>query len=219
MKLNVTESLILLGLDDQTGKFRSMPNQAFAYALTGAVIAELELKGYIALSERLVEVISNEQAPVEKELELALGLLPNLAHPNLQNVIASLAANAGEFKRLVLERLVSHEILRKDEEDFLWVFHSERYETLDLTNELAVRDRLRHVILDVARNPTPEESVLVALMDVCRLDGLLLSHAEIEHAEERIRSIATHDSIGNMIQETVVDLQRFALQYPSYSGF
>jgi|TARA_B110000438_G_C15819586_1_gene653717 hypothetical protein len=196
-----------------------MPEQAFDHALAGALIAELIHHELISLGVNEIDIAPGVNPPEEEELLEALSNLCGMVRPSLQNLITHLAANADRFRRQILDRLVYHKILRKDDEDILWVFHSQHYETLDLSEELAVLKRLRRIILDASSKPTREESVLIALVDVCELGNLMFSHAELEQTKARISDITQHDSIGEAVRETVSELQKFALQAQSYDGF
>lgn len=218
MKLTVSESLLLFCLDDQTGKFRTMPEGAFDHALAGAILAELEHQQLIVIGENQVVLAPSVKPLAEKELVRALTLLREIEQPSLSAWTSRLSSKADEYSALILDRLVEQKILRKEEEAFLWVFQRERYETLDLSGELAVRDRIREVILDETREPTREESVLIALVDVCQLSSLMLSHAELERSKERIQTLSKHDLIGKAVRGTLRELQRIMLEYQSYTG-
>ena len=218
MKLTVTESLLLFCLDDQTGKFRAMPDRALDHAVAGAILAELQHRQLIRREESDIVVLADAQTPSEKELAEALKLLRERRRCSLRDATIQLAAEARGLISAVLDRLVAREILRKDEEEFLWIFHSERYETLDLSEELAVRDRIRRAVLEASTEPSREETVLIALMDVCQLGPLMFSHGELERAQERIRSLASHDSIGCAVRETLNEIQRAMLEIRTYSG-
>lgn len=219
MKLTLCEEILLLCLDDQSGRMRSMPERALDYALGGAVLADLTLAGAVRAKTEGCEILSDEPAFEEEPvLERALRIIRELPEASLNNWLNALAGEAKDIRSDALTRLVDRGILRRDEDEFLWVFRSERYETLDLSEEIEVQQRIRAVVLDPQRGPSREESILVALIEVCQLGRLMFSHAELERSQERIREIAGQDCIGRAVRRALTEIQRAMLEIRAYSG-
>lgn len=218
MKLSLSEEILLLCLDDQTGRMRPMPDRALDYALAGAILADLALAGQVELSESAVGWKSGG-AELERAVhERAAALLKEVEAPNLQSWLGVLANENRELRETTLKQLVERGIVARVKDEFLWIFRTERYETLDLSEEIEVQQRIRSVVLNPDHQTTREDAVLVALMEVCQLGPLMFSHAEFERARERIRSLAQADCIGCAVRHALAEIQRAMLEIRAYSG-
>ncbi|MFP4281531.1 MAG: GOLPH3/VPS74 family protein [Opitutales bacterium] len=220
MKLSVAEKFILFCLDDQTGRFRALPERSFEYGLAGALLEDLAEADWISVSPERVEVRQEVSEATEADTvrSAAMTVLRKLERPSLQGALGALAGESSHLRDRVLKSLVDHGLLSRHTEEFLWFFHWDRYETLSLTEEIAVAGRLRKVIIEEGEEATREELVLIALIEVCQLGSLLFSHAEWERYRERIRALARADSIGCAVRDSLVEIQRAMLEVRAYSG-
>ncbi len=218
MKLTLSEEILLLCLDDQTGRLRSMPERALDYAIGGAVLADLAILEIVRVSERHCEIVTNEARVEDPVLARSLEIIKEVPSPSLNSWLNALAGQARALRTHTLDRLIERDILKREKDEILWVFRAERYETLDLSEEIEVQQRIRAVVLDPAKKPSREDTVLVALIEVCELGPLMFSHAEFERSRERIRQIAQSDCIGCAVRQALTEIQRAMLEIRAYSG-
>ena len=218
MKLSLSEEILLLCVDDQSGRLRPMPDRALDYALAGAVLADLEMRGHIALGEDLVQRRGDAAGELQPVHATALKLLPESESSTLQSCLSLLAGENRTLRETVFDQLIERGILARVRDEVLWIFRTERYETLDLSEEIEVQQRIRAVVLDAERKPSREELVLVALMEVCQLGPLMFSHAEFEQHRDRIRDLANCDCIGCAVRHALTEIQRAMLEIRAYSG-
>jgi golgi phosphoprotein 3 len=218
MKLSLAEELLLLCLDDQSGRIRPMPDRALDYALAGAILADLANAGEVKLSEEAVAWQGEATMPSSPVHRRAVELLRTVEDPNLQSWLGFLASESRQLRQAAFEQLVGKGILAREENEFLWIFRTERYETLDLSEEIEVQQRIRAIVLDPACQPSRAETVLVALIEICQLGPLMFSHAEFERSRERIREIAGSDCVGCAVRHALTEIQRAMLEIRAYSG-
>ena len=218
MKLSLSEEILLLCLDDQTGRTRPMPDRALDYALAGAILADLAIGGQVSLSETAVSWKPGAPPVTQPVHASAIDLLRKVEVPSLQSWLGVLASESRALRGAALNQLVDRGILARERDEFLWVFRTERYETLDLSEEIEVQKRLRAVVLEQQDCPSREEAVLVALMEVCQLGRLMFSHAEFERSRDRIREIASSDCVGCAVRHALTEIQRAMLEIRAYSG-
>ncbi|HSH09562.1 MAG TPA: GPP34 family phosphoprotein, partial [Oceanipulchritudo sp.] len=57
VSLTLAEQLLLLALDDATGRLRPLPDRALDYALAGAILADLARVGRISMTRDTLAVI------------------------------------------------------------------------------------------------------------------------------------------------------------------
>ena len=215
--LTSAEQLLLLALDDETGKLLPLPDRALDYALAGAVLADLTRVGRIKVTRDSIKIM--DSTPVESTPE-DIGLLDLIQADvtSLRGALSHLAGEAHGLRKRLTQQLVEKGILREDNREFLWVFHFSRYPLADPTSENAVKQRLRNRIRmkDV---PMQElDQVLISLIHVCQLESLLFSESERETYRERIEDISMNDRIGRAVMECLEEIQKAILEIRTYSG-
>lgn len=215
--LTLAEQLLLLALDDETGKLLPLPDRALDYALAGAVLADLARIGRISINKDTLSVV--DPNPVQSMPE-DLGLLDlNQAAPStLKGALAHLAGDAHGLRKRVTEQLVSKGVLREEDREFLWVFHFSRYPLADSGTENAIKQRLRNRIRSGEVSLTDRDHVLIALIHACQLDDLLLSKEEQDSCRDRIIDIVSSDRIGQAVTDCIAEIQKAILEIRTYSG-
>ncbi|NDV61229.1 GPP34 family phosphoprotein [Puniceicoccales bacterium CK1056] len=215
--LTLAEQLLLLALDDETGKLLPLPDRALDYALAGAVLADLTRVGRVSVSRDNIEI--SDTTPVESKPE-DFGLLDLIQADvsNLRGALTHLAGDAHGLRMRLTEQLVEKGVLREENKEFLWVFHLSRYPLADPTSENAVKQRLRNRIRmkDIPMNE--KDHVLISLVHVCQLEFLLFSEDERKTYADRIQDISKHDRIGHAVMECLEEIQKAILEIRTYSG-
>jgi hypothetical protein len=215
--LTLAEQLLLLALDDETGKLRPLPDRALDYALAGAVLADLTRVGRVKVSRDSIEIA--DPTPVESKPE-DFGLLDLIQGEvtSLRGALSHLAGEAHGLRKRLTDQLVDKGVLREENKEFLWVFHFSRYPLADATSENVVKQRLRNRIRmeDVPMNEM--DHVLISLIHVCQLESLLFSDSEREVYRARIEDIWQHDRIGRAVMECIEEIQKAILEIRTYAG-
>ena len=215
--LTLAEQLLLLALDDDSGKLLPLPDRALDYALAGAIMADLTRVGRLEITRDTVAIL--DASPVESVPE-DLGLLDlNQANvTSLRGALTHLAGDAHGLRKRVIEQLVKKGVLREDDQEFLWVFHFSRYPLADPSTEAAVKQRLRNRIRDNQIPMSDSDHVLIALLHACQLEKLLLSSEEEGHYRDRIEAITKSDRIGRAVLDCLEEIQKAILEIRTYSG-
>jgi len=215
--LTLAEQLLLLALDDETGKLLSLPDRSLDYALAGAIIADLTRVGRVAVDRDTIEIL--DRTPVASAPEdIGLQELVKAEMTSLRGALSHLAGDAHGLRKRLIGQLVGKGILKEEDKEFLWVFHFSRYPLADPTAESAIRQRLRNRILMKEVPATETDHVLISLVHVCDLESLLLSDEERKTHAERIREIWTRDKIGKAVMDCLEEIQKAILEIRTYSG-
>ena len=217
VRLTLAEQLLLLALDDDTGKLLPLPDRALDYALAGALIADLSRVDRIEITRDTLQVI--DPSPVESVPE-DLGLL-DLIQANvtsLRGALAHLAGDAHGLRKRVTEQLVAKGVLREEDREFLWIFHYSRFPLADAPTENAVKQRLRNRIRDASIPLGNRDHVLISLIHTCELEHLLLSPEEKDLCRGRIQEISEDDRIGHAVSDCLEEIQKAILEIRTYSG-
>ena len=209
--LTLTEDLVLLALDDHSGRILPVDDIGYRHALAGAVLLDLALLGRLenqggalrvsdqtntgeALLDRWRETIEAEKEPLE-----------------LRVWIARLALASDQIETAALDSLVHRGILEKEETNFLWVFETRRYPMLDGTEEKEVKRRICDVLLS-DEEPSQADAILVGLVDDARLLPHILSDAETRESARRVAQVRDLDVIGKEVAAVIEHLRLEMLQ-------
>ncbi|MGX9962998.1 GOLPH3/VPS74 family protein [Roseomonas sp. F4] len=206
MSLTMPEEILLLLLDDETGKPVGLPGPAGDLALAGAILMELALAGRIDTDlDRLVLVQSRPMGDA-----LLDGVLARLATGAPERTsrwwIQDIAKSGPALRAQVLERLVDGGVLRRIEDRFLWVFPERRYPKASGRAETAeVRRRLRGVILE-DDIPDPRDALLIGLARATGLVPLVLSETELAAAAPRVDQVAGLEELSRSLSAATRDV-------------
>lgn len=215
--LSLVEDIVLLALDEESGKLRSLPDRALDYALAGALLAELSMHKKIHADEAGLTV-DDAAPPEDTVLRKAFSLISRLEERDLKHALSRLAADGPEFRKEVVRGLVRRGVLREEDKEFLWVFHRKVYPASDRDAEEAVRARLRRVVLDDEHEPERSDLLLVGLVHACQLAYLVLSQEELQGNREHLQALARSDAIGRAVYDTVQEIHRALLEIRTYTG-
>ena len=202
MKLTLSETILLLGLDEQTGTMQTLPELTIRYALAGALLLELAMANRIDTDPdhlRLIDAGSTGD-PLLDDILRRLGTADTELATGVW--LSSQAHQSPDIRELVLHRLVDKGILRLADRRILWVFHSPQYLLTDDRWLGGVRARLR-TLIDSDEIPDPDESVLIALVDAFHLFDALFTQAEMTRLGPRIKALAKLDLIGREVAHII----------------
>ena len=204
--IRLTEELVLLMLDEQSGYVEMVPGWNFSCVMAGAVIADLALENRIDTDLEALHLIDPTPTgdrlldPTLKEISETDEAL------DTQYWIERNTARTEEIVTVTLQRLVDKKILDYETGEF-WtlsrtVSRSGAYPTADGTMRAEAKARVLGVILnDVI--PDPRDVILVALMHTCDGFKLLLSEEDYEEKLGRIEDISRMDLVGRSVSSAV----------------
>lgn len=205
--ITFAEELLLLALDDEKGKFYSMPFMTLEYALVGAILMELALKNRLETDQEHL-IIVNDAPTGDALFDKVLQIISQ--EPKTLNAkfwIREISKAIPNLKDILLERLIAKGIIKKSEHTILWVFSERCYPTLDDKEVKEVRTRIREIVLS-DNIPNPRDIALITLLDTCNLIDKIFSKEELERAEKRIEQIAKMDLIGQALSQAVSDVYK-----------
>jgi hypothetical protein len=206
MPLTMPEEILLLLLDDETGKPVGLPGPAGDLALAGAILMELALAGRIDTDLDHLAVV--QQRPTGDALLDAVLTRLAAGDPGRTSRwwIQAIARDGEALRAQALQRLVTGGVLRRIEDRFLWVFPERRYPKAEGSGETAeVRRRLRGVLLD-EDIPDPRDALLIGLARATGLVPLLLSAAEVAQAAARVEQIAGLEELSRSLSAATRDV-------------
>lgn len=204
--LTLPEEIILLMLENESGKFIPVPEHCIHHALAGAVLMELAFQGKIGTDpERLFAVDCD---PISDDL-----LDPTLHHicsseeqKDLRDWIGFIGREAGNIRKRALARLCEKGVLKSEDDLLLWVFKSRRYPTCDgSTERREVKLRMMSLLFS-QDTPEPRDIAIIGLADTCRIFEYLLARPELDRARARIDQIRNLEPIACVLNSVVAEI-------------
>jgi Golgi phosphoprotein 3 len=206
MNLFLHESILLLALDDEKGKFTSAGTYLH-YGFATALIMDL------ILAERII--VEDDRIVVKTNATTHSKVLNNVLHRLQESKktrkvtywIQYLVQRISKLESQAIEQLIKRNILERRQEKLLWVFDVNRYPSVNTKPENLLRARLREIIFEDV-SPEPHERMLLVILQTCQLDKKLIpGKAERKKAGEKIKAL-THDSeIGKYVSDAILEMQ------------
>jgi Golgi phosphoprotein 3 len=202
VKLTYSETILLLGLDEQTGALHALPKLTMRYAIAGALLLELALANRIDTDLHHLHLIDARPTgdPLLDDILQRLGAADTELTTSVW--LSALANQTPDLQEQVLQRLVDKDILRIEDRRILWVFTTQHYHLTDDRGVRGVRDRLR-ALIDSDEIPDPDEALLVALVDAFHLFDALFTAEQMARLRPRIKALARLDLIGREMAHTI----------------
>ena len=204
-QLTLTQELILMLLNEETGYFHQVPGWDLNCAVVGAVLAELSLRSRIDTDMEslfLLDATKTGNPSIDPILEeIASGSNQH----NTRYWIEHLAPRADTIIDSVLDRLVEMKILEHHDGEF-WTlarndWKMELYSDAETgTASQFVRTRISRAIF-MNEIPDPRDVIVISLINTC--DVFRFMFQLDDETEARIQAICQMDLIGRSITEAV----------------
>jgi len=217
MSLRFAEEILLLALDDETGKMHAVPEGSLRLAIAGGLIMELAFAGVVDTDDKNLEVLSRDSTG-DALLDDVLARIPHEKPLSIQRALNAVAEDGDEWRQRLIEELKGRNILTQEEHRLFFVLKERRYPVINNQEEQEVLTRIRDVVMDPAAIPDPRDVVIICLVDACDLNGVVFTKEELEKYQERISQIAKMDFIGQALSRAVNKIQQALLEVMAYSG-
>lgn len=204
--MRLTEELMLILLDEQSGYIELVDSWDFSCVVAGSVIADLALDYRIDTDLEQLRVIDSKptgDAILDPTLEEIVNEKETF---DTQYWIEKNASRADDIVTVLLDRLVEKGILDYEVGGF-WelsksVALTHSYTVDDGTSVLNAKTRIMNAILN-DEIPGPRDVLLISLLNSCNFLKLLMTHEEYEERNDRIEILANMDLIGQSIANSV----------------
>jgi hypothetical protein len=213
MTLSMPEELLLLMLDDETGRLQERAAPSGDYAIAGAILAELALAGRVDSDTSRLWVTN--PAPTGDALQdsVLAQLVEAKEQGDSRHWIETLGANADDYREQLFTRLVAKGVLRQVEGRFLWVFPERRYPMVSGKEEREVKARILGVLFN-DEIPESRDSMLIGLCRAAGLFSLILAPHQLDQVQPRIDQVADLEelnrSLSDAIREIYAQIARYA---------
>lgn len=205
--LTMLEEIVLLAVDEQTGKLRSADRFSTAYALGGALFFDLALAGKIDTGTSEIQIVDTSPTG---NAAMDHFLAEMAKRPELTTVRSWIQEAFGYrdyLEEFALASLIERGVLRHEQSRKLWIIDVTRFPIADQRQAQHVRHRLAEAIL-TDQIPEPRDIMLVSVAGASGLLTCVLPAADLERRRERIRLLANLETIGREAAEAIRFLER-----------
>jgi golgi phosphoprotein 3 len=202
--LTMLEEVVLVAVDEISGRLRSTREFGAAYALVGAVFFDLALAGKIDTDTETIQII--DRTPTgNATLDRVLNAMAE--HPELTTVrqwIEQIFRSQQDLEGEALQSLIDKGILRHEKIKRLWIIDIERFPLVNNRPQLHVKTRLANAILtdDI---PDTRDVMLVSIAEACGLLGFILSDTQLNARRQRIQTLCGLETISRKVAAAIAD--------------
>lgn len=201
MKLNLIDQLILLALNDDTGKF-DVDSDTLGFATAGAVLLELVLQNRVDVDGKTVRV-TDTAFTGEKILDSCFTkIVQSKKERSVSHWIEALAGVGGVIKDETVNRLIESGILRRVKEKVLWVFEVNKFPAQNRMPENMLRKRIHDIVMN-DQEPDIREAVLLSLISSCDAVRTVFGKDRAAAYKRRIKEISADEQIAAIAGEAV----------------
>ena len=205
--LTLAEEIVLLSLDDETGRPVGRAGMTPDLALAGALLMELALLGRVDTDrDRLLVVETTPTGNAVRD-----GILARIAAPgapaDVRGALPLLARDMAAARAAILEGLVARGILRRVEDRLLWILPDRRYPKAEGREAvMEARARLRTLLLEEAI-PSPHDALLLGLARAAGLLPLIFSPEELARVQGWLALVTRIESLNRSLAVAVADIR------------
>ena len=218
MPLRLSEELLLIALDDASGKLHDMPPRALELALAGALLLELADTGAATVEGT---ALHRHDPPDGNDalLQDVFGrLLKEPATTHLQQALARVSAASRADRLRLFQALADKGVVRQEQHRVFFVLHERRYPVIDDCEEEEAKARLRGLLNVSADEPPLRDLRLLALVEACGLLPIVFSENEQNEHREHLNTLAARSRVGRQVAEAIREIQRAIFEVGSYAG-
>jgi len=206
--LSLPEEILLLALHDEKGTIGM--GSTYSYAVGGAVLAELLMRGRVRLEasgKKKLVTLTTAEPTGRAFLDDCLARIDEDSKQRPAETWVSRFAAAKQLKHRLAEQLCERGILRADEDQVLLLFTRRIYPEVDSRPERELIERLRRAIFSDAGQVEPRTAVLISVAHHAGLLANAFEKRELKARKARIEQIGTGDATSQATKEAIEAMQ------------
>ncbi|TFB14242.1 GPP34 family phosphoprotein [Filobacillus milosensis] len=205
--LTLTEELLLIALDDETGKMSMSTSSSIHFGLAGAILMELALNGCIDYKNKKVIFLDQDDSGDELLNEsLQYMKEKDKGKPrSMKHWVTKLGGHIQWKKKHqgYIDRLIERGILKQEEQKVLFVFSKEVYPSENTGKENAIRAKVKEAIRSDEKIEGERTVVLIGLLHACELAKTLFTKEEYKDVKKKIKHIMKNNPHGKAVSVAI----------------
>ena len=206
----LSQDLILLALNPQTGKTRFSFYAALEYGLVGSLLLDLVLQGKLEIdnNNRVIGAITGNTG--DEFLDRHLNEVLASSRPRSARFwITRWRRRYRWFQPVVLQNLVDLGVLERQEQRILGLFPTQRYFLTDESIQREIVQQVRAAVLE-GIGLDSRMAALISLMQASHLTDAVFRPEERPEARSRIKAIAREELVGQAVSKAIFTVQATA---------
>ncbi len=202
--LTIPEEIYLLTLDEE-GEQLSFVDRRWDVVLAGAILMDLAL-------HRRIDTDLDNVIPDNPELtnDFILDVVLNDINYSRENHkisywLKEIRNKADIIKDALITSLIRKSVLKIENQQVLWFFHTRKYPIIDNTEITEVRQRIRQIIFS-DEIPDFRDIIIISLVYNGEMFDLIFTKDEQEKYKERIERLAKMDLVGQAISKSLKEM-------------
>lgn len=207
----LSQDLILLALNPQTGKTRFSWYAALEYGLVGSLLLDLVLQGKLEIdnNNRVIGAISGNTG--DEFLDQRLNEVLASSRPRTARFwITRWRRRYRWLQPVVLQSLVDLGVLERQEQRILGLFPTQRYFLTDESIQREIVQQVRAAVLE-GIGLDSRMAALISLMQASHLTDAVFRPEERPEARSRIKAIAEGELVGQAVSKAILIIQATTL--------
>jgi golgi phosphoprotein 3 len=207
----LSQDLILLALNPETGKTRFSWYAALEYGLVGSLLLDLVLQGKLEIDNdnRVIGAISGNTG--DEFLDRHLNEVLASSRPRTARFwITRWRRRYRWFQPVVLQNLVDLGVLERQEQRILGLFPTQRYFLTDESIQRQIVQQVRVAVLE-GIGLDSRMVALISLMQASHLTDAVFRPEERPEARSRIKAIAEGELVGKAVSKAIFTIQATTL--------
>lgn len=207
----LSQDLILLALNPQTGKTRFSFYAALEYGLVGSLLLDLVLQGKLEIDNdnRVIGAIAGNTG--DEFLDRHLNEVLASSRPRTARFwITRWRRRYRWFQPVVLQNLVDLGVLERQEQRILGLFPTQRYFLTDESIQREIVQQVRAAVLE-GIGLDSRMTALISLMQASHLTDAVFRPQERPEARSRIKAIAEGELVGKAVSKAIFIIQATTL--------
>jgi hypothetical protein len=214
----LSQDLVVLALNPQTGKTRFSWYAALEYGLVGSLLLDLVLRDKLEIDDdnRVIGAIhaSHGQATAgntgDEFLDRHLNEVLASSRPRTARFwITRWRRRYRWFQPIVLQNLVDLGVLERQEQRILGLFPTQRYFLTDESIQREIVQQVRAAVL-AGTGLNSRMAALISLMQASHLTDSVFRPEERTEARSRIKAIAEGELVGKAVSKAIFIIQAAA---------
>jgi len=199
---------MLLALKDEEGTVAG--GTMYAYALAGALLAELMLQERVKVEQerrKTFLAVSGSKRIGDPLLDECLEKLKSAKRRATLQTWVGRFAGIKRLRHRVAEGLCDRRILKVDQDKVLLIFNRTIYPELDPEPERELIGRMKRAIFSYDRDLDPRTVVVIALADTSGILKTVFDKKKLKDRKRRLKQITDGSAVGSATREAIQAMQ------------
>lgn len=204
IRLRLAEQMLLLMLNEGSGRIYPTSKQYLDYAIVGAIVLELVAKGYLRIHQGVIKRLNEDLTGDPVADGILSHLNSTLESENFIEALHRLSIESHRLIPLLIDSMRSKAVLEPGGDRYVWHIPSKmaaQYPFLNIKSHL-------HQLLFNNTKPSEQEIAFLWIAHVCNLISHLFDPESLRAIEARVRQLVRFEIINHVISNALDEFNK-----------